>query len=230
MAFTPKDWQNKPSEITPISAEALKDMETRLSDYTDESCRVGTCLAHEWQTVSWNSGGAIWPFVVPGSVDITVEGNPDWPDPDGGNYQWLVGCEFTLDVETTVRLNFVCHSIGMFNTTADVDFVIPTFADHLPTGSGTYWHTPAAILSSPQAEFQEGEEHLMGLTGFSIPLNLDQYVKLPAGTHQIGVEAKTGDGADWVVQSVPTEPEYYPPYLRVEVADSIPPFPEVTEE
>lgn len=35
MAFTIKDWQNLPSTTTPISAEALEDMETRLSAYSD---------------------------------------------------------------------------------------------------------------------------------------------------------------------------------------------------
>lgn len=33
MAFTVKDWQDTPSTATPITAAALEDMETRLSDY-----------------------------------------------------------------------------------------------------------------------------------------------------------------------------------------------------
>lgn len=35
MTFTPKVWQNSPNTSTPISAAALVDIETRLSDYTD---------------------------------------------------------------------------------------------------------------------------------------------------------------------------------------------------
>jgi hypothetical protein len=35
MAFDPKDWQDYPSEATPLSAAAMEDLETRLSDYTD---------------------------------------------------------------------------------------------------------------------------------------------------------------------------------------------------
>lgn len=35
MPFTVKDWRNLPTTTTPISAEALEDMETRLSGYTD---------------------------------------------------------------------------------------------------------------------------------------------------------------------------------------------------
>lgn len=36
MAFTPKDWQNTPSAATPISASALEDLETRVTDYADD--------------------------------------------------------------------------------------------------------------------------------------------------------------------------------------------------
>lgn len=35
MTFTPKNWQNSPSTATPINEEALEDVETRLSNYTD---------------------------------------------------------------------------------------------------------------------------------------------------------------------------------------------------
>lgn len=33
--FTPKDWENTPSTATPITAAALEDLETRVTDYTD---------------------------------------------------------------------------------------------------------------------------------------------------------------------------------------------------
>ncbi|CAM6003641.1 unnamed protein product [Sphagnum balticum] len=36
MAFSVKDWQNAPSTATPLDAAAFVDLETRLSDYTDE--------------------------------------------------------------------------------------------------------------------------------------------------------------------------------------------------
>jgi len=35
VSFTTKSWQNAPSETTPLSAEAMVDLEKRLSDYTD---------------------------------------------------------------------------------------------------------------------------------------------------------------------------------------------------
>jgi hypothetical protein len=35
MPFTPKDWENDPSTDTPISAEALEDLETRVTDYAE---------------------------------------------------------------------------------------------------------------------------------------------------------------------------------------------------
>lgn len=36
MAFTPKEWKNEEAGETPLSAEALKDLEERVTDYTDE--------------------------------------------------------------------------------------------------------------------------------------------------------------------------------------------------
>lgn len=35
MPFTPKDWKNDPDTSTPISAEALEDLETRVTNYAD---------------------------------------------------------------------------------------------------------------------------------------------------------------------------------------------------
>lgn len=42
MTFTPKDWQNEPSIATPVSAAALVDLETRVTDYTDSSVLTET--------------------------------------------------------------------------------------------------------------------------------------------------------------------------------------------
>jgi hypothetical protein len=35
MPFTPKNWQDTPSTTTPITAAALEDLETRVTDYAD---------------------------------------------------------------------------------------------------------------------------------------------------------------------------------------------------
>jgi hypothetical protein len=35
MSFTTKDWEDAPSETTPITAVALEDMETRVTNYAD---------------------------------------------------------------------------------------------------------------------------------------------------------------------------------------------------
>ena len=35
MPFTPKNWQDTPSTATPITAAALEDLETRVTDYAD---------------------------------------------------------------------------------------------------------------------------------------------------------------------------------------------------
>jgi hypothetical protein len=49
MTFIPKNWKNHPSEDTPISAEALIDLEERLSDYTDEA--VDDAIANQYANV-----------------------------------------------------------------------------------------------------------------------------------------------------------------------------------
>jgi hypothetical protein len=46
MPFEPRDWKDAPSEETPITAAALEDMETRLSDYTDEEVATRAAASH----------------------------------------------------------------------------------------------------------------------------------------------------------------------------------------
>lgn len=36
MAFTPKDWKDYPDTTTPITSAALENLETRVTDYTDD--------------------------------------------------------------------------------------------------------------------------------------------------------------------------------------------------
>jgi len=40
IAFTPKNWENSPSAATPISASALEDIETRVTDHADTQVAV----------------------------------------------------------------------------------------------------------------------------------------------------------------------------------------------
>lgn len=36
MSFVPKDWKDFPNTTTPITAAALEDLETRVTDYSDD--------------------------------------------------------------------------------------------------------------------------------------------------------------------------------------------------
>jgi hypothetical protein len=60
MAFTPKNWENAPSTATPINAAALEDLETRVTDYTDQ----------EVAGVGGGGGGGILPTIVDAKGDI----------------------------------------------------------------------------------------------------------------------------------------------------------------
>lgn len=42
MPFTPKDWKNSPAQDTALSAEAIEDLETRVTDYTDSELTTHT--------------------------------------------------------------------------------------------------------------------------------------------------------------------------------------------
>ncbi len=44
MAFVPKDWRDSPDTTTPITAVALENLETRVTDYTDTSILFVTAL------------------------------------------------------------------------------------------------------------------------------------------------------------------------------------------
>lgn len=60
MAFTPKDWQDAPSLATPISAEALEDLEVRVTDYTDDVvvATAGTTIVANTTLTGAASAGA----------------------------------------------------------------------------------------------------------------------------------------------------------------------------
>lgn len=66
MPFTVKNWQNSPNATTPISAEALEDMEDRLSDYTD---LLGSRLAVNAKDSTY---GAIGDGVNDDTAEITA--------------------------------------------------------------------------------------------------------------------------------------------------------------
>lgn len=67
MPFTPKDWKDLPDETTPITAEALEDLEERVTDYAD-SVAGGTELddhiadtsdAHDASAISFSPDAGI---------------------------------------------------------------------------------------------------------------------------------------------------------------------------
>lgn len=57
MAYTPKDWVDKPSTTTPINAAAIEDLETRLANYT--ASLAGQSLPFSQATATVASSGSI---------------------------------------------------------------------------------------------------------------------------------------------------------------------------
>lgn len=82
MTFTPKNWENEPSEDTPISAGALIDLETRLSGYADATSaavQAAVDLARSHLPVNL----ADFPLIVPevddtGRVARAIAALPAW--------------------------------------------------------------------------------------------------------------------------------------------------------
>jgi hypothetical protein len=94
MTFTPKDWRNDPDISTPLSAEAMEDLETRLGDFADKSgAAYGTSAAPTWNA-STSYGLRSW---VKGSdgrgyfslVDANVGNDPT--QDDGTHWSSLFG-------------------------------------------------------------------------------------------------------------------------------------------
>ena len=58
MPFTPKDWRDHPDTSTPLTAAAIEDLETRVTDYTDDevateaAARAAADSAHEADTTN----------------------------------------------------------------------------------------------------------------------------------------------------------------------------------
>lgn len=59
MPFVPKNWEDAPSTNTPINAAALEDMETRVTDYTDDAV----------EALHWKAPAATF-AALPGSGNV----------------------------------------------------------------------------------------------------------------------------------------------------------------
>lgn len=80
MALTPKNWENFPSTNTPITAEALEDLETRMGAYVDaQVSRRGSLM------FSVQATGASGSFRVPSSKTIARVGLTCVTAPSGEN-------------------------------------------------------------------------------------------------------------------------------------------------
>ncbi len=72
MAFTPKDWKDDPDSSTPLSAAALEDLETRVTDYTDEELAAhlaDSSAAHAASAISYAGGTGMSATDVEAAID-----------------------------------------------------------------------------------------------------------------------------------------------------------------
>lgn len=114
MAFTPKDWHDYPTQTdTPLTAAALEDMETRLSDYTDATPEFVTSLPASpvdgKQVIYQASGGlftVLWHLRFNASIATYkweyLGGSPIFAEGDSTGFAVGGPSNFTNDVAITL--------------------------------------------------------------------------------------------------------------------------------
>lgn len=115
MTFTPKNWENSPSTATPINEEALEDVETRLSDYTDAQVAAEAAARTA-------ADGALAPLASP-----ALTGNPTAPTQTAGNN--------TTRLATTAFVTTAVAAAGGGGGGGALSWTAFTY--------GTWWATPA---------------------------------------------------------------------------------------
>lgn len=229
-------------EITTGDVTGLEAALTDKADTDDPRLAIGTVLAHEWQhrTFMGIGDGVFGVLSSLPNMDVMWEyteqsgylaiGNPDFPDPGtpGQDHAWVTGTEVTVSTETTVRIVYVASNMSFAldpaseierPTGIEVHFEIPDLPG-LPTHPIGGWSSTAGGCYG----WPTPSDNTNPLV-WTAPVRVEELVTLPPGTWEIGVSVSA---ADWFIQSTLTEPYFYPPFVRVEVCDSIPPFPEAS--
>lgn len=137
MPFSPKAWKDAPDTTTPLSAAALVDLETRLSQYTDQAMPVGTVVYRAlpgeppgWLLCNGQAVTADYPVLRAALVDAgspfgTSGSNPRLPDltarfPRGAGSGEALGATGGADTValSTAQLPVHSHGAGSLSTSS----------------------------------------------------------------------------------------------------------------
>lgn len=173
MPFTAKDWQDSPSTTSPITAAALEDMETRVTDYAeaiaprvhfkqfsnltfDGSTDVATAINSALTSLAASGGGIL---VLPASTSAGVLSAPIVLQPRTG----LVGQGMfatTLRLANAVNDNIIENYVSPDGTAGNAEF---TSVRHLrldgnktnqSSGAGIYFDAyPSATAASGDDDY-----------------------------------------------------------------------------
>lgn len=144
MAFTPKNWLDSPDTSTPLRASAIEDLETRVTDYTDDELAIYspptlvTALPGsptDGQVIFFDTGtaGVIWQL----RYNSAAAGSYKW--------QFLGGPSLTAAVatqETTASTSYAALS------TAGPSVTIPLAGDYDVKIGGRMWTNSAGGVAS----------------------------------------------------------------------------------
>lgn len=179
MAFTPKDWKDSPDTSTPLSAAAIEDLETRVTDYTDSAAIAKALVDAKGDVIAGTAADTVARVAV-GANGTYLRGNSaatpgvDWQTPflSGTHAARLAASHIagTLWKETDTGLVYlddgsnwiIWKGDGHVRKTADETVNNSTTLqndDHLffPIEAGERWFAEAVLKlegSSENADFQ----------------------------------------------------------------------------
>lgn len=158
MAFTPKDWKNSPDTSTPISAEALEDIEIRLSGYTDSVALPKTTVDAKGDLLVGTADDTVGRRAVGSNGQVLTADSAEadgvkWSTPSASNDPRLaiirktadetVNNSSTLQNDDQLLLPVLANevwrveaSLLLSATTTAADF---KFGFTVPTGATLYW-------------------------------------------------------------------------------------------
>lgn len=185
MAFPVKQWEAAPSTNTPINAPALIDLETRLSDYTDQEAGVSSGVGppdaatpgktyyerdlSNTVVAAWVKEGGVWGVVIGGNmghigevlslVEVAANYTTDasGASPAGGIPGMTTG-EITIPASGKIYIEAYSYYVSVQNAAAAAQLYITE-------------HEVIDGIAEVAGDWVAGAWHRQTTAGYGVPLN-----------------------------------------------------------